>query len=120
VPDPGSLDDPVRVLHSLPVGREHAVDRVLGSGRTVAAQVVGVLPRKESHSTKVTRALAERDGPGPELAVWERAGMPLDLVSAPVLTWALPLVGGSAVAEAARAMTGASARLDLPRGSPRR
>jgi uncharacterized protein (TIGR02679 family) len=37
--------------------------------------------------------------------VWERAGLPLDLVSAPALTWGLPLLGDSPVAVATRALT---------------
>ncbi|EIV94703.1 DUF2399 domain-containing protein [Frankia sp. QA3] len=61
----------------------------------------------------ITRALVARDGPAGERAAWERAGMPLDLVSAPVLTWALPLLGDSAVARAARAMTAAGLPLHL-------
>ncbi|MBX6389381.1 MAG: DUF2399 domain-containing protein [Frankia sp.] len=61
----------------------------------------------------VTRALVARDGPAGERAAWERAGIPLDLVSAPVLTWALPLLGESAVAASARAMTAAGLPLHL-------
>ncbi len=61
----------------------------------------------------VTRALVARDGPAGERAAWERAGIPLDLVSAPVLTWALPLLGDSAAALAARAMTAAGLPVHL-------
>ncbi|WP_261553999.1 DUF2399 domain-containing protein [Frankia tisae] len=61
----------------------------------------------------VTRALVARDGPAGERAAWERAGIPLDLVSAPVLTWALPLLGDSAAASAARAMTAAGLPVHL-------
>lgn len=68
----------------------------------------------------VTRALIERDGPGTERQAWERAGMPLDLVSAPVLTWGLPLLGDSPVAVAARAMTAAGLPLHLSAAAVRR
>ncbi|WP_242424680.1 DUF2399 domain-containing protein [Frankia sp. EI5c] len=62
----------------------------------------------------VTRALVARDGPADtERIAWERAGIPLDLVSAPVLTWALPLLGDTPVASAARAMTAAGLPLHL-------
>lgn len=87
-----------------------------GSRTEIAAQVVGdahALDSATQLATLVTRALTERDGPGPERAVWERAGMPLDLVSAPVLTWGLPLLGDSAVAVAARTMTAAGLPLHL-------
>lgn len=90
-----------------------------GTGRSrteIAAQVLGdahALDSATPLATLITRALAERDGPGPERVVWERAGMPLDLVSAPALTWGLPLLGDTAVAVAARAMTGAGLPLHL-------
>jgi uncharacterized protein (TIGR02679 family) len=90
-----------------------------GAGRSrteIAAHILGdahALDTSAPLATLVTRALTERDGPGPERTVWERAGMPLDLVSAPVLTWGLPLIGESAVAEAARAMTRAALPLHI-------
>jgi uncharacterized protein (TIGR02679 family) len=88
-----------------------------GRSRTeIAAHVLGdshALDSATALATLVTRALAERDGSGSERSVWERAGMPLDLVSAPVLTWGLPLLGDSAVARAAHAMTGAGLPLHL-------
>ena len=90
-----------------------------GQGRSrtdVAARLLGdahALDTATQLATLVTRALVERDGPGPERQVWERAGMPLDLVSAPVLTWALPLLGDSPVAVAAAAMTAAGLPLHL-------
>ncbi len=39
--------------------------------------------------------------------------MPLDLVSAPVLTWALPVLGAGGVADAVRAMTAAGLPMQL-------
>lgn len=89
----------------------------LGRSRTeVAALVLGdahALDTATALATLVTRALVERDGPGTARQVWERAGMPLDLVSAPVLTWGLPLLGASPVAVAAEAMTAAGLPLHL-------
>jgi uncharacterized protein (TIGR02679 family) len=58
-------------------------------------------------ATLVTRALTTRDGAADERSAWERAGLPLDLVSAPVLTWGLPLLGAGRTADAVRAMTAA-------------
>lgn len=88
-----------------------------GRSRTeVAALLLGdahALDTATSLATLATRALIERDGPGTERQVWERAGMPLDLVSAPVLTWGLPLLADSAVAVAARTMTTAGLPLHL-------
>lgn len=101
------------------VRRVVAVVRHGGAGRSrteVAALLLGdahALDSATQLATLVTRALVERDGPGPERQVWERAGLPLDLVSAPVLTWALPLLGDSPVAVAARAMTAAGLPLHL-------
>lgn len=88
-----------------------------GRSRTeVAALLLGdahALDTATPLATLVTRALVERDGQGTERQVWERAGMPLDLVSAPVLTWGLPLLGDSPVAVAARTMTAAGLPLHL-------
>lgn len=90
-----------------------------GSGRSrneIAARLLGdshALDSATRLAALVTRALVVRDGPETERAAWERAGMPLDLVSAPVLTWGLPLIGDGAVAAAARAMTGAGLPLHL-------
>jgi uncharacterized protein (TIGR02679 family) len=101
------------------VRRVVAVVRHGGAGRSrteVAAQLLGdahALDSATPLATLVTRALVERDGPGPERQVWERAGLPLDLVSAPVLTWGLALLGDSPVAVAARAMTAAGLPLHL-------
>lgn len=90
-----------------------------GAGRSrteVAARLFGnahALDSATRLTALVTRALVARDGPEDERAAWERAGMPLDLVSAPVLTWGLPLVGADGVAAAVRAMTGAGLPLHL-------
>ncbi len=70
----------------------------------VAAQLLGDAHGLDSSTplaALVTRALAARDGAGDERAVWERAGLPLDLVSAPVLCWALPLHLSTAALRAA-------------------
>ena len=82
----------------------------------VAAQLLGdahALDSSTRLTALLTRALAVRDGPGDERAVWERAGLPLDVVSAPVLTWGLPLVGDAGVAHAVRAMTAAGLPIHL-------
>jgi uncharacterized protein (TIGR02679 family) len=84
-----------------------------GTGRSrteVAAQLFGnahALDISTRLATLVTRALTTRDGPADERSAWERAGLPLDLVSAPVLTWGLPLLGARGVADAVRGMTAA-------------
>jgi uncharacterized protein (TIGR02679 family) len=84
-----------------------------GSGRSrteVAAHLFGnahALDTSARLTTLVTRALITRDGPADERTAWERAGLPLDLVSTPVLTWALPILGANGVAHAMRAMTAA-------------
>lgn len=101
------------------VRRVLAVTEQGGQGRSrteVAALILGdahALDTATPMATLVTRALVERDGPGSERLVWERAGMPLDFVSAPVLTWGLPLLGDSPAAVAARAMTAAGLPLHL-------
>ncbi len=101
------------------VGQVSQVLAFGGSGRSrteIAARVLGDAHALDSAgrlAALVTRALVAREGPGPERTVWERAGMPLDLVSAPVLTWALPLIGEGAVAQAARVMTGARLPLHI-------
>ncbi len=82
----------------------------------VAAQLLGnahALDSSDHRAALVTRALVARDGPGEERTVWERAGLPLDLVSAPVLTWGLPLLGDAGVAPAVRAMTAAGLPVHL-------
>jgi uncharacterized protein (TIGR02679 family) len=82
----------------------------------VAAQLLGDAHGLDSSTllaALVTRALLARDGAGDERAVWERAGLPLDLVSAPVLCWALPLRGDAGVAAAVSSMTAAGLPLHL-------
>lgn len=74
----------------------------------VAAQLLGdahALDSATRLAALVTRALVAGDGPGDERAAWERAGLPLDVVSAPVLTWGLPLCGDAGVAPAVRTLT---------------
>jgi uncharacterized protein (TIGR02679 family) len=84
-----------------------------GTGRSrtqVAAQLFGdahALDSSTRLATLVTRALTTRDGPADERSAWERAGLPLDLVSAPMLTWGLPLRGARGVPDAVRGMTAA-------------
>ncbi|GAA4559398.1 TIGR02679 domain-containing protein [Pseudonocardia xishanensis] len=92
-----------------------------GTGRSrteLAALLLGnahALDSSERITVLVTRALIARDGPESERAVWERAGMPLDLVSAPVLTWGLPLLGDGdgGVAHASHSMHDAGLPLHL-------
>lgn len=90
-----------------------------GTGRSrteVAARLLGdahALDSATRLAALVTRALVARDGAGSERIVWERAGMPLDLVSAPVLTWGLPLTGAGAIAAAVAAMTRAGLPVHL-------
>lgn len=93
--------------------------RHAGTGRSrteLAALLLGnahALDSSERIAVLVTRALIARDGPESERVVWERAGMPLDLVSAPVLTWGLRLLGEGAVAHSSRAMRDAGLPLHL-------
>jgi uncharacterized protein (TIGR02679 family) len=90
-----------------------------GTGRSrtdVAARLLGdahALDSSTRLSRLVTRALAARDGEPDERTAWERAGMPLDLVSAPVLAWGLPLAGDAGPAAATRSMTAAGLPLHL-------
>lgn len=90
-----------------------------GSGRSrteVAAQLFGdahALDTSARLATLVTRALTTRHGPADERSAWERAGLPMDLVSVPVLIWGLPLVGGGGVVDAVRAMTAAGMPMHL-------
>ena len=90
-----------------------------GSGRSrteVAAQLFGdahTLDTSARLTTLVTRALTARHGPADERTAWERAGLPLDFVSAPVLMWALPVPGAHEVAHAVRAMTAAGLPMHL-------
>ncbi|MGH3478484.1 MAG: DUF2399 domain-containing protein [Pseudonocardiaceae bacterium] len=88
-----------------------------GRSRTeVAAQLFGdahALDTFTRLATLVTRALLARDGSADERGAWERAGLPLDLVSAPVLTWALPVLSAGGVADAVRAMTAAGLPMQL-------
>jgi uncharacterized protein (TIGR02679 family) len=98
------------------------VGQVLGStgaGRSrteIAAQLFGnahALDTATRLATLVTRALTTRDGPADERSAWERASLPLDLVSAPVLTWGLSLLDAGGVADAVRAMTAAGLPMHL-------
>jgi uncharacterized protein (TIGR02679 family) len=90
-----------------------------GSGRSrteVAAQLFGdahALDTSTRLATLVTRALTTRDGPADERSAWERAGLPWDLVSVPVLTWGLPVLGAGGVADAVRAMTATGLPMQL-------
>lgn len=78
----------------------------------LAAGVLGdahALDHGTRYSAAVTRALALRHGGGPR-EVWERAGVALDRVSAPVLTWGLAPVGGNPWS----ALMGEAAELRVP------
>lgn len=90
-----------------------------GSGRSrteIAAQLFGdahALDTSTRLAGLVTRALTTRDGPADERSAWERAGLPMDLVSVPVLTWGLPVLGAGGVVDAVRAMTASGVPMHL-------
>lgn len=89
--DPISRTD----LAATVLGSSHALDT--GSRREVA----------------VTRALARRHGSGDARALWESAGAHTDLVSAPALCWALPVLSHSPVSSMATSATDAGLPLHL-------
>jgi uncharacterized protein (TIGR02679 family) len=104
-----AVDVVARVLDATSGGR--------ASRGEVAAKVLGsahALDRGRPARLWVHQALAHRrSGQGPSDAdLWVDAGLPRDLVSAPVLTWALPLLGDG-VAAAVRALTAAGAPAPL-------
>ncbi len=75
--------------------------------------------RLEAAATRALRRLmpdVDIDG----RATWERAGAHLDLISGPVLTWALPISAGSGLAPVARAATAAGVPLHLSQLALRR
>ena len=83
-----------------------------GTSRTeIAASLYGsahALDRGRSLTTAVDSALRHRVGPREGIEpvgrqLWEAAGILADCVSAPVLTWGLPVVGTSALDEQVRA-----------------
>lgn len=109
--DPAEVSGLIRVVRAV-------LDAAGGTrSRTeVAAQLFGdahALDSSTRLATLTTRALVVRDGPGDERSVWDRAGLPLDVVSAPVLTWGLPVDGPGAIARAARVFTDAGLPLQL-------
>jgi uncharacterized protein (TIGR02679 family) len=91
-------------------------DREQQSRTEVAAKVLGSAHALDDGTlveAAVTRALAHRFGPATTRELWERAGAPLDLVSGPVLTWALPLLPPGAAADLAGRATSAGVPLHL-------
>jgi uncharacterized protein (TIGR02679 family) len=60
----------------------------------------------------LTRALEYRSGES-KRAAWESAGVQLDLVSAPVLTWSLPVTSGSSLSGLVSEATGLGSPLHL-------
>ncbi|MDD7924254.1 DUF2399 domain-containing protein [Actinomycetospora chibensis] len=84
------------------------------AARTVPGGAHG-LDRGARARAWVRAALAHRAGGDPtrdDPNMWDAAGLPGDVVSAPVLTWALPLCGDG-VAAAVRGMTAAGAPAPL-------
>jgi uncharacterized protein (TIGR02679 family) len=97
------------VLERISAGTD-ASDRL--SRVDLAAQVLGsshALDWGTREEAAVTRALGLRFG-GSGRQAWENAGVHLDLVSAPVLTWGLHPVSSSPLAE----LLGAAEELGLP------
>lgn len=95
------------------LGGAHRLDR---SG-DVRHLVGTAIARRDAHRETDRRGAdprgAGRDARGrDDPTLWEDAGLPGDLVSAPVLTWGLPLLGDG-VAAAVRAMTAAGAPMAL-------
>jgi uncharacterized protein (TIGR02679 family) len=78
--------------------------------------------RAEAAATRALRRVHDVAADVPARQVWEAAGVPLDLVSAPALTWGLRPVGGGPAAVLARAATDAGVPVHLSvlalRGGP--
>jgi uncharacterized protein (TIGR02679 family) len=82
----------------------------------LAAQLFGsshALDRGSRLEAAATRALARASGPERSSAVWESVGVHLDLTSAPVLTWNLPIIGDCGLAPLVDAATAAGVPLHL-------
>ncbi len=88
-----------------------------GASRTeVAAKLFGsahALDQGTRLAAFATHALRQRVGPLEGRELWEKAGILADRVSAPVLTWALPVVGSSALDEQIRAASAGSLPLHV-------
>jgi uncharacterized protein (TIGR02679 family) len=84
----------------------------------LAAQVLGsahALDRGTRLEATLTRALRFHLGPASGRELWEQAGVHLDLTSAPVLTWGLPLTRDSGLAPLAAEARRARVPLHLSR-----
>jgi uncharacterized protein (TIGR02679 family) len=84
----------------------------------LAAQVLGsahALDNGTRIEAAVTRALAFKLGPADHRDLWSRAGVHLDLTSAPALTWRLPLIDDCGIAPVATAALNAGIPLPLTR-----
>jgi uncharacterized protein (TIGR02679 family) len=85
-----------------PLGRVDLAAALFGSSHALDSGT-----RLEAASTRALRHLL---GPARSQELWERAGVHLDLTSAPVLTWALPLCGTGGLVDLATA----AARAEVP------
>ena len=84
----------------------------------LAAQLLGsahALDTGTRLEAAIARALRFQLGPAEGRELWEQAGIHLDLTSAPVLTWGLPLNQGCSLSPLAAAATRAGVPLHLSR-----
>lgn len=88
-----------------PLGRVDLAARLFGSAHALDSGT-----RLEAAAT---RALAHRLGAGRARDLWERAGAHLDLTSAPVLTWRLPVAASCGLATLVAGATALAAPLHL-------
>jgi len=93
--------------HSGPMSRIDLAARVLGSSHALDGGT-----RMEA---AVARALRFKMGGSDSRDLWAQAGVHLDLTSAPVLTWRLPLAGQNGLARLAAAALEAGVPLHLTR-----
>jgi uncharacterized protein (TIGR02679 family) len=92
---------------STPISRVDLAARVLGSSHA--------LDDGTRIEAAVTRALSFKLGPAVRRHLWAQAGVHLDLTSAPVLTWRLPLTGNCGLARLSAAATDSGIPLHLSR-----
>lgn len=115
VPDDEAARRTVEVVGRVLAFADAPGERSRGEVAAQAVRWAHDLDRGGAYRRPVGLALALRVGTGhhwddPEL--WSAAGLPGDLVATPVLTWALPLLGGG-LAAVVRAATGARAPMPL-------
>jgi uncharacterized protein (TIGR02679 family) len=112
------VDTVRRVLDELDGLDEISDGGMVVSRVDLAARVAGSAHALDAGSrleAATVRALARRAGDDGAVEVWERAGVHTDLVSAPALTWALPLRTGSGLGALAAAAIDAAVPLHLSR-----